>query len=128
MKGRQQTKKGAQEAGNKELNGFEKLDGLNFAGSQRISSRVCAPHCEGNQKSKKGAKIFTLPEFNEWKMKNNNRKGYYFKYYKGLGTSTTKEAKGIFWKLKVAQLIGYVSEHSVYHHGEESLADLIVGC
>lgn len=29
--------------------------------------------------------------------------------------------------VKVAQLAGYVSEHSAYHHGEQSLASTIVG-
>ncbi|KAJ3428705.1 DNA topoisomerase/gyrase [Anaeramoeba flamelloides] len=186
------------------------------------------PIVKVTKKSKKEQKItfFTLPEFNRWKMKNNNGKGWYFKYYKGLGTSTTKEAKEYFgnlkrhiitfkyknelddqnielafskdkiterkkWlkevntdlfvdhskkeliykdfinrelilfsnydnvrsipsmvdglkpaqrkilycclkkklnkEIKVAQLVGYVSEHSVYHHGEESLANTIVG-
>merc|ERR1712203_762587 len=28
---------------------------------------------------------------------------------------------------KVAQLVGYVSEHAAYHHGEASLADTIIG-
>jgi DNA topoisomerase-2 len=30
-------------------------------------------------------------------------------------------------EIKVAQLAGYVSEHSCYHHGEQSLCDAIVG-
>ena len=30
-------------------------------------------------------------------------------------------------EIKVAQLAGYVSEHSAYHHGETSLAGTIVG-
>lgn len=30
-------------------------------------------------------------------------------------------------ELKVAQLAGYVSEHSAYHHGENSLAQTIIG-
>ncbi|CAR24961.1 DNA topoisomerase 2 [Lachancea thermotolerans CBS 6340] len=30
-------------------------------------------------------------------------------------------------EIKVAQLIGYVSEHTSYHHGEQSLAQTIVG-
>lgn len=29
--------------------------------------------------------------------------------------------------IKVAQLAGYVSEHSAYHHGEQSLASTIIG-
>lgn len=30
-------------------------------------------------------------------------------------------------ELKVAQLSGYVAEHSAYHHGEQSLATTIIG-
>lgn len=30
-------------------------------------------------------------------------------------------------EIKVSQLAGYVSEHSAYHHGEESLNSTIVG-
>ncbi|KAL4429953.1 hypothetical protein ABPG74_000319 [Tetrahymena malaccensis] len=30
-------------------------------------------------------------------------------------------------EIKVAQLIGYVAEHSAYHHGEQSLASTIIG-
>ncbi|KAJ3448739.1 DNA topoisomerase/gyrase [Anaeramoeba flamelloides] len=30
-------------------------------------------------------------------------------------------------EIKVAQLVGYVSEHSAYHHGEQSLASTIIG-
>lgn len=30
-------------------------------------------------------------------------------------------------EFKVAQLSGYVSEHSAYHHGEQSLASTIIG-
>ena len=30
-------------------------------------------------------------------------------------------------EVKVAQLAGYVSEHSAYHHGEASLAGTIIG-
>ena len=30
-------------------------------------------------------------------------------------------------KIKVAQLVGYVGEHTAYHHGEQSLAQTIVG-
>jgi DNA topoisomerase II len=29
--------------------------------------------------------------------------------------------------MQVAQLAGYVSEHSAYHHGEQSLQSTIVG-
>ena len=30
-------------------------------------------------------------------------------------------------EIKVAQLAGYVSEHSAYHHGEMSLTGTIIG-
>jgi len=35
--------------------------------------------------------------------------------------------RGLTSEIKVAQLAGYVSEHSGYHHGEKSLEDAIVG-
>ena len=49
----------------------------------------------------KTEKIFyTLKDYEKWKSKT-NQKGYRIKYYKGLGTSTTKEAKEYFRNLKV---------------------------
>ena len=49
-------------------------------------------------KGGKHEKIFyTLQDYNEWKTKTgNNGKGWDIKYYKGLGTSTAKEAKEYF--------------------------------
>lgn len=35
--------------------------------------------------------------------------------------------KPIFQEVKVAQFSGYVSEHSAYHHGEQSLVGTIIG-
>lgn len=35
--------------------------------------------------------------------------------------------RNFFKEAKVAQFSGYVSEHSAYHHGEQSLASTIVG-
>lgn len=40
--------------------------------------------------------FFTLPEYETWKNENNDGKGWNIKYYKGLGTSTSKEAKEYF--------------------------------
>lgn len=170
--------------------------------------------------------FYTMPEYEAWKRETDNGKGFKIKYYKGLGTSTPKEAKEYFSKLethrltyryegpqddkaidlafnkkraddrkgwinsyeegslvdhsqsevtysdfvnkelvlfskanvaraipsivdgfkpsqrkvlfgcfkrklkndvKVAQLVGYVSEHAAYHHGESSLSETIVG-
>ena len=176
-------------------------------------------------KGKQEISFFTIPEYEVWKEQNNEGRGWVIKYYKGLGTSTSQDAKKYFramgkhmlpfettqpgdrelidlafnkkkaddrkeWlrlfrpgtyldhnidkvpikdfinkelilfsmadnarsipsvvdglkpgqrkvmfgcfkrklkgEIKVAQLIGYVAEHSAYHHGETSLASTIV--
>uniref|UniRef100_A0A0N5CF92 DNA topoisomerase 2 n=1 Tax=Strongyloides papillosus TaxID=174720 RepID=A0A0N5CF92_STREA len=40
--------------------------------------------------------FFSLPEYMEWRNSTDNWKSYKIKYYKGLGTSTSKEAKEYF--------------------------------
>ncbi|KAJ3662202.1 hypothetical protein Zmor_006558 [Zophobas morio] len=40
--------------------------------------------------------FYSLPEFEEWKSNTPNHHTYQIKYYKGLGTSTSKEAKEYF--------------------------------
>ena len=185
------------------------------------------PIVKATRNNGKDTRIFyTLPEYENWKLSSANEKGWRIKYYKGLGTSTAKEAKEYFadlnknskkftysceedgkliemvfakkhvddrkrWlnsfkpgtyldhtceeipysdfvnkelilfsradlersipclldgfkpgqrkimfsgfkrnlksDIKVAQFAGYVSEHSAYHHGEQSLASTIVG-
>ena len=63
-------------------------------------------------KVKKGKNItsfYTLTEYNDWKTKTNNGKGYDIKYYKGLGTSTSTEAKEYFGDLKNNQ-VDYIWE------------------
>ncbi|KAJ3122937.1 DNA topoisomerase 2, partial [Physocladia obscura] len=40
--------------------------------------------------------FFTIPEYEQWKRENQDGKGYTIKYYKGLGTSTTEDAKKYF--------------------------------
>ncbi|CAE8673176.1 unnamed protein product, partial [Polarella glacialis] len=44
--------------------------------------------------------FFTLQEYDKWKEENNNGRGWHLKYYKGLGTSTTAEAKEYFSHLE----------------------------
>jgi DNA topoisomerase-2 len=44
--------------------------------------------------------FYSLTEYDKWKQKNNDGKGWDIKYYKGLGTSTSKEAKEYFKSLK----------------------------
>ena len=40
--------------------------------------------------------FFSLPEFERWKAETENAHTWRVKYYKGLGTSTSKEAKEYF--------------------------------
>ncbi|KAL1264057.1 hypothetical protein QQF64_004412 [Cirrhinus molitorella] len=40
--------------------------------------------------------FYSMPEFHEWKEKQSNIKSWKIKYYKGLGTSTSKEGKEYF--------------------------------
>ena len=56
-------------------------------------------------KGKKSKTFFTLPEYEAWKESTGNEgKGYKVKYYKGLGTSTSAEAKEYFGNLGVHQI------------------------
>ena len=52
-------------------------------------------------KLRKKVAFYTLTDYEHWKKKNNNGKGWRVKYYKGLGTSTTKEAKEYFKDMKL---------------------------
>uniref|UniRef100_A0A665UVD4 DNA topoisomerase 2 n=1 Tax=Echeneis naucrates TaxID=173247 RepID=A0A665UVD4_ECHNA len=47
-------------------------------------------------KNKQELAFYSLPEFDEWKKQTENYKTWHIKYYKGLGTSTSKEAKEYF--------------------------------
>jgi DNA topoisomerase II len=47
-------------------------------------------------KGKEEHSFYSLPEFEEWKAATPNAHTYRIKYYKGLGTSTSKEAKECF--------------------------------
>jgi DNA topoisomerase-2 len=49
---------------------------------------------DGDRKDEKC--FFTVIEYEKWKKRANGGKGYKTKYYKGLGTSTSKEAKEYF--------------------------------
>ena len=51
-------------------------------------------------KGKKVKPFYNLTDYEKWKKKNKNGKGWRIKYYKGLGTSTSKEAKEYFTELK----------------------------
>uniref|UniRef100_A0A8D0DLJ7 DNA topoisomerase 2 n=1 Tax=Salvator merianae TaxID=96440 RepID=A0A8D0DLJ7_SALMN len=47
-------------------------------------------------KNKEEIPFYSIPEFEEWKNGHPNYKNWKIKYYKGLGTSTSKEAKEYF--------------------------------
>uniref|UniRef100_A0A8C9RUF5 DNA topoisomerase 2 n=1 Tax=Scleropages formosus TaxID=113540 RepID=A0A8C9RUF5_SCLFO len=47
-------------------------------------------------KNKQELAFYSIPEFEEWKKQTENFKSWHIKYYKGLGTSTSKEAKEYF--------------------------------
>ncbi|XP_045693149.1 DNA topoisomerase 2-alpha [Phyllostomus hastatus] len=51
-------------------------------------------------KNKQEMAFYSLPEFDEWKNSTPNHKKWKVKYYKGLGTSTSKEAKEYFADMK----------------------------
>ncbi|XP_008561481.1 PREDICTED: DNA topoisomerase 2-alpha [Galeopterus variegatus] len=51
-------------------------------------------------KNKQEIAFYSLPEFEEWKSATPNHKKWKVKYYKGLGTSTSKEAKEYFSDMK----------------------------
>ena len=46
-----------------------------------------------------------MTEYEDWKKENKNGKGWRIKYYKGLGTSTSKEAKEYFKVMKKVQYV-----------------------
>ncbi|XP_075033225.1 DNA topoisomerase 2-alpha [Mixophyes fleayi] len=47
-------------------------------------------------KNKQELSFYSIPEFDEWKNNTESHKTWKIKYYKGLGTSTSKEAKEYF--------------------------------
>ena len=56
-------------------------------------------------KGKKSETFFTLPEYETWKdATGNDAKGWTIKYYKGLGTSTSSEAKDYFSNLDIHEI------------------------
>ncbi len=55
-------------------------------------------------KKKKEESFYTLQDYENWKEQNNS-KGWRVKYYKGLGTSTSKEAKEYFKNLNIIKYI-----------------------
>ncbi|PWY98256.1 putative DNA topoisomerase II [Testicularia cyperi] len=48
------------------------------------------------KRTKQEVSFFTIPEYLTWKEQNNNGRGWTIKYYKGLGTSESSDAKKYF--------------------------------
>ncbi|KAK1924337.1 DNA topoisomerase [Papiliotrema laurentii] len=51
-------------------------------------------------KGKEELTFYTMPQYEEWKAANNDGRGWQYKYYKGLGTSTSADAKKYFTALE----------------------------
>ncbi|KAM4631214.1 DNA topoisomerase 2-beta [Polymixia lowei] len=56
-------------------------------------------------KNKQELAFYSIPEFDEWKKQTENYKTWHIKYYKGLGTSTSKEAKEYFADMERHRII-----------------------
>ena len=56
-------------------------------------------------KSNKTLQFYTQGDYDAWKEVNENGKGYKIKYYKGLGTSTSKEFKEYFKEKRVVSFV-----------------------
>ncbi|KUJ17005.1 putative DNA topoisomerase 2 [Mollisia scopiformis] len=63
--------------------------------------------------------FFTMPQYEEWKEKHVNDKGWKHKYYKGLGTSLPEDAQVYF-----SNLDDHLREFEVMKPEEEELIDL----
>ena len=64
-------------------------------------------------------------DYDKWKTKNNNGKGWNIKYYKGLGTSSSAEAKEYFKDMKVVnyKFIDEKSDEAIELAFNKKLAD-----
>ena len=61
------------------------------------------PIVKATKEGQKSLTFFTMKEYSDW-FNNNNHNGYKIKYYKGLGTSTSKEAKEYFNEINKLRL------------------------
>ena len=76
------------------------------------------------RKQNKELVFYNDAEYETWKEKNDNGKGWKIKYYKGLGTSTSKEFKEYF-KEKKDSLLVFVDKSPFPHHMSSSSATLV---
>ena len=64
--------------------------------------------------------FFTMPQYEEWKERHSNDKGWKHKYYKGLGTSAPEEGQVYF-----SNLDDHLREFEIMKHEEEEMIDLV---
>lgn len=57
--------------------------------------------------------FYTQGDYEKWKSENNDGKGFKMKYYKGLGTSTSKEFKEYFKEKKVVSFVHETQDDSL---------------
>uniref|UniRef100_A0A2S2Q8Z8 DNA topoisomerase 2 n=1 Tax=Sipha flava TaxID=143950 RepID=A0A2S2Q8Z8_9HEMI len=69
-------------------------------------------------KGKEEISFYSLPEFEEWKDATRTWNKYKIKYYKGLGTSTSKEAKEYFQNMKRHRILFKYEDNNDGEHIE----------
>jgi DNA topoisomerase-2 len=62
--------------------------------------------------------FYNMPDYRAWVERNGGTSGYHVKYYKGLGTSTTQEAKEIFKDFN--------KNYLQYHYDDEQNKDVLL--
>ncbi|CAH6420472.1 DNA topoisomerase 2 [uncultured virus] len=79
---------------------------IKFEGFVRALSTPLVKVTKGKGRAMQKVEFFSLQEFTEWLKANNQGKGWDINYYKGLGTSTAKEAQECFTDLE-QKLVSY---------------------
>ena len=76
-------------------------------------------------KGKQVKSFYNLSDYEKWKEKNDGQKGWSIKYYKGLGTSTPKEAKEYFKDMKIVnyKFVEETSDEAIELAFNKKLAD-----
>ena len=76
-------------------------------------------------KNKDSKEFYTMTEFNNWKNTIENSKQWDIKYYKGLGTSTSEEAKGYFTNFDDKNIAYVVADNDQDNDNKELSIDKI---
>lgn len=76
-------------------------------------------------KNKESKEFYTMTEFNSWKNNVENIKQWDIKYYKGLGTSTSEEAKGYFTNFNDKNIWYLISDNENDQENKELSLDKI---